>query len=138
MAQLIVTAENRLATASAMERTIAVAIGEGALSPSTEVTDALVQLGKDGVPARLTAHLIQWVQHRGREYPSRWAGYFEEVLAQYHEGAKEDVKRLMEAAGAERSKIERTSNLMGDVLSVLPLLQEMAAPPVWSATWCAG
>ncbi|WP_138418760.1 hypothetical protein [Sinomonas gamaensis] len=51
MAQLIVTAENRLATASAMERTIPVAIGEGALSPSTEVTDALVQLGKDGVPA---------------------------------------------------------------------------------------
>ncbi|WP_415854146.1 hypothetical protein [Sinomonas sp. G460-2] len=127
MAQLIVTAENRLATASAMERTIPVAIGDGALSPSTEVTDALVQVGKDGIPARLTAHLIQWIQHRAREYPGRWAGYRAEVLDRLNEGTKEDVKRLMEAAGAERSKIERTSDLMGDVLSVLPLLQEMAA-----------
>ncbi|WP_138418694.1 hypothetical protein [Sinomonas gamaensis] len=126
IAQLVITAENRLATASAMERTIPISMGEGALASTTEPTDELVQLGYDGIPARLTSHMIQWVQYQGKVHQRRWAGYHESVLKEFADGVREDVKDLMQERGADKSKLERISTLVGDVLLVLPVLQEMA------------
>src|SRR5690554_4522805 len=80
IAQFVITAENSLTTPSVKERLIPAYLGPGKLNPSREPTDHLERIAyADGIPARLTAHLIKFVIYTSSRMDGGWPAYIEEM-----------------------------------------------------------
>lgn len=128
IAQLVITAENTLNVASARERVIHLSLGRGALHPRSEPTDEVNRLqSHDGAPARLTQHLIRWVQFEASrpETGASWEKFMTSLVASV-ETIKKQLKVEMNDRGAKGGSLERIATLASDALLPYFLLQRMA------------
>lgn len=128
IAQMIITAENELNTPSAKERVIHLNIGKGALTESSEPTDALVGLAlHDGAAARLSQHMLRFVRFEATQSAvgATWAGFMENLASDLGE-LKSKLQEDMKKAGAKSGSMERISSLASDSLLAYNLLERMA------------
>ncbi|MEH0110778.1 hypothetical protein V6N00_13790 [Tersicoccus sp. MR15.9] len=126
MAQLVMTAENQLITASAKERLIPVYIGPGKLSADRAATDRIVHMAyRDGTQARLTQHLIKYVRHAAASAPGGWEGLVTQLI-ETRDQVKAAAATMMERMGASTGSLERTTTLASDLLITFELLSMLA------------
>lgn len=126
ISQLIITAENELTTASVKERLIPAYIGRGKLHPNPSVTDAVDSLAhEEGIPARLTAHILKFIRYRAAKIDGGWEAY----VASLRDGRKiqqELAKAIMKDLGAPKGSLERTTSLAADLMVTYTVLESMA------------
>ena len=126
MAQLIITAENTLTTPSVKERLIPAYFGPGKLNESQEPTDHLEKIAsEDGVPARLTAHLIKFVIYSAIHMDGGWSEYMNEMRERVT-STENKVATMMKALGNPAGSLKRVSTLAADVIITLELLRKLA------------
>lgn len=126
IAQLVITAENTLTTPSVKERLIPAFLGAGKLNPSREPTDYLEKIAnEDGIPARLTAHLIQFVMYSSANLDGGWAAYI--VQLQDRVASLQDkVEKMIKEKGAPAGSLKRVSTLAADIVVTIDLLRKLA------------
>lgn len=126
IAQLVITAENALTTPSVKERLIPAFFGPGKLSKSQEPTDYLERIAnEDGIPARLTAHLIQHVIWSSGRSDGGWEGYVKETRDSVAI-LESMVQTKLRAKGAPAGSLKRVSSLAADVIISLKLIGRLA------------
>lgn len=125
VAQLFITAENELTVPSVRERLVPVYIGKGSLNPSSDPTDALRDLQEEGVPARLTAHLIRYVRHLAAETDGGWPAWTANLDTSVKRN-QEIVAKRMKAKGASSGSVKRTATLAADLIIVFDLLRQFS------------
>jgi len=126
MALLVITAENELITPSAKERLIPAYLGEGKLHPDREMTDYLEKISnEDGVPSRLTAHLINFVIYSAKNLEGGWAAYIAQ-LRERDASLQLKVTQMMKELGTPVGSLKRVSVLAADIALALDLLRKLA------------
>lgn len=126
IAQLVITAENALTTPSVKERLIPAFFGPGKLSKSQEPTDYLEKIAnEDGIPARLTGHVIQYVIWSSSRSDGGWEGYVKGTRDSVA-SIESMVQTKLRAKGAPAGSLKRVSSLAADVIISLKLIGRLA------------
>ena len=126
MAQLIITAESELTTPSVRERLIPAYLGQGKLHPDRGRTDHLEDIAnEDGVPARLTAHLIKFVLYSASLLDGGWAAYMEQLRGRAA-GLEDKAMKMMRDMGESSGSLKRAAGLAADIAIALDLLRKLA------------
>jgi hypothetical protein len=126
MAILVIAAENELTTPSVKERLHPAYLGQGKLHPDRAMTDHLEDIANnDGIPARLTAHLIKFVRDSAANMDGGWAAYMKQ-LRERETSLQEKVTNMMRDMGATSGSLTRVSGLAADIAITLDLLRKLA------------
>ncbi|WP_284762504.1 hypothetical protein [Arthrobacter sp. efr-133-R2A-63] len=126
MTQLILTGENELSTPSARERLIPLYLGQGKLHPDRSKTDALEDISRiDGIPARFTAQVLNYVRYAATTHPGGWAAYVAAMEAGRAQ-LKDQIIYLMKEKAAASASRDRISTLAADVLLTFFVLENLS------------
>lgn len=131
IAQMIITAENDLQVASVRERLVPVRFrADQSLASDRSVTEAAVELHREGVPARLTAHLIRYVRLLAEEHEDGWLGVvsmYRTIQSNLEAGITEQLNaEVKEGQQARSGAVKRAALLASDLSTVLWLMRDFA------------
>ena len=124
-AVLVVTAENEIGNRSVAQRAVTYSFrprqGDtpGSLHISSTVTDAVEELCREGVPARITQALVKLIRYKA--HASSWAEVVEYFQAQRSNLEVDAIAHLRQQRRSDSDSAKRASELASDVL--LPLVE---------------
>jgi hypothetical protein len=126
IAQFIITAENELTIPSAKERLVSARFGPGKLNKSDHVLQHLVDIAtKERIPARFTAHLINFVVYSASRFDGGWEAYVADLTARRSQTERR-VELMLRERGVHKGSLKRVSSLAADLITPLELLRELA------------
>ena len=127
---LVITGENELSVNSIKQRLIEIPLRAGALNRSPDVTNRLEKMSeRDGVPARVTQHLIRFIQYTAA-VKGNWASVVDLVREDIKHGEDRFVEIMEKDIVASK---KRSAELFADYYVVLQWLDRMTAALGWTS-----